>query len=47
VLYKSLKNKALTETDEPSCKPEKQNLTLSLFSGLELDPDLKLIVQRW
>ena len=37
----------LTETDKPDTKPENQNLVSGLFSALENDQDLKLVVENW
>ena len=40
-------NKPLTETDTTDTKSEKQNLVSGLFSALENDQDLKLVVENW
>ena len=40
-------NKPVTENGKAGTKPEKQNLVSGLFSTLENDPDLRLIVKRW
>jgi len=40
-------NKTVTETDKPSTESPKQKLAPSLFSNLEIDPDLRLIIDRW
>ena len=40
-------NKPVTENGKAGTKPERQNLVSGLFSTLENDPDLRLIVKRW
>ena len=37
----------VTEKDKPDSKSEKQNLVSGLFSALENDPDLRLVVEKW
>ena len=39
--------KAITQADKPSSESQNQKLASSLFSDLENDPDLRLIVERW
>ncbi len=40
-------NKPLTETDTTDTKSENQNLVSGLFSALENDPDLRLVIESW
>ena len=40
-------NKPVTTTDKPDTKPENQNLVSGLFSTLENDPDLRLVIESW
>jgi len=42
-----LENTPLIETDKSSSKSEKQNLVSGLFSTLENDPDLRLVIESW
>jgi hypothetical protein len=46
-IRQAFENKPVTETGEMDTKPENQNLVSGLFSALENDPDLRLIVERW
>jgi hypothetical protein len=41
------KNKPLIQKDKPDAKSEKQNLVSGLFSALENDPDLRLVIESW
>ena len=40
-------NKAVTNTDKPNTKSQKQNLVSGLFLESENDQDLKLIIEHW
>ncbi len=40
-------NTPLTKTDKAGTKLENQNLVSGLFSAIENDPDLRLIVEKW
>jgi hypothetical protein len=43
----TLENKSLTETDNLNGKSENQNLVSGLFSTIENDQELRLIVEKW
>jgi len=40
-------SKTLTEKANISSKPENKNLAEILFSESDIDPDLKLIIEKW
>jgi len=40
-------NKPLTKSKADSEKPQSENLALSLFLELELDADLKQVIEAW
>ena len=40
-------NKELTKADTPKPESTKQNLAQILFSKVENDPELKIIIERW
>jgi hypothetical protein len=42
-----VKNKAVIGTDKPSTESPKQKLAPSLFFDSEIDPELRLIIERW
>ena len=46
-IKQAFENTSLTEADKPDRKSENQNLVSGLFSTLENDQDLRLIVESW
>ena len=46
-IIQTVVNKEVSEADKPSSKAQKQNLAQILFSKVENDEDLKIIIECW
>ena len=47
LVTQAAENTVVMSTSKKSSKPEKQNLVSGLFSALENDHDLRLVIENW